>query len=671
MATRGARLNGAAFLAAALALLGALGLTAPARAAVGGAQAASPIARLAPPRGAARRPITLEHSGAHGAIYLDGSRTARLIKSDCSSACAGPLFYLGGPVLSKPNVYAIYWNPTGAETSFPAGYEATIDTFFKNVELATSPLENVFSIDLLYGDRSSAGEYAWRYGGAYLDTAGLPTRNTSECPIATATEEQEEAEGKFGAPPGGEPCVTDAQIRTQIKNVIEAEGLPTGLGALYFIITPETVNSCAGGTGKEAECTTNSYCAYHWDVRGKAESEDIVYANMPYADRQGCSTPDQPNHSPADDELDVISHEANEAITDPLIAQTKQEETETLTGWLAYSGNEVADLCTYPFFDNGVDFNESLDAYGALIGGEAAKYNSFGELTTVGDAYDQEINGGHYLLQREWSNAAGGCVARAPAPSASFATYSSPATTGQAVAFNGGSSSAGAGELTSYEWEFGDGSGATGATLAATSHTYATPGTYTVRLTVSNDSGASATSAQQVTIDAAAPPAVTTVSTTTTVTTPAPTTRRSAADIAKLLGLPPNAKRLSVFGQLFLGHAECPPACEVTLKLTAKVTRRVHGHRVTRWTPIGTAQIQGTPKGAVYVKAPGPGMRELLISLSSAGRALLRKHHRLPVRLFVRVEEGSGASWTIERHLTLTSGAKSARHRLHAARRRR
>jgi hypothetical protein len=46
--------------------------------------------------------------------------------------------------------------------------------------------------------------------------------------------------------------------------------------------------------------------------------------------------------------------------------------------------------------------------------------------------------------------------------------------------------------ITSYNWDFGDGQTASGATLAVVTNTYTVPGSYTVTLTVANDAGESA-----------------------------------------------------------------------------------------------------------------------------------------------------------------------------------
>ena len=94
---------------------------------------------------------------------------------------------------------------------------------------------------------------------------------------------------------------------------------------------------------------------------------------------------------------------------------------------------------------------------------------------------------------------AGGPAAPAnQAPTASFTT----ATSGLAVTVNGSGSTDPDGTIASYAWEFGDGSTATGATPPA--HTYASAGTYTVKLTVTDNQGATDSTTRSVTVTAPA-----------------------------------------------------------------------------------------------------------------------------------------------------------------------
>ncbi len=100
----------------------------------------------------------------------------------------------------------------------------------------------------------------------------------------------------------------------------------------------------------------------------------------------------------------------------------------------------------------------------------------------------------------------------APAPNqpplAAFTASPNPATVGQTVQFNGAGSSDPDGTIASYAWDldndgqFDDASGATA------SRSFATPGTYTVRLRVTDNRGAADTATSAVTVNAApAPPA--------------------------------------------------------------------------------------------------------------------------------------------------------------------
>jgi PKD repeat protein len=84
-------------------------------------------------------------------------------------------------------------------------------------------------------------------------------------------------------------------------------------------------------------------------------------------------------------------------------------------------------------------------------------------------------------------------------PVASFTFDPSSPDAGQSVSFDA-SGSTDDGSIASYEWDFGDGETASG---ASTSHTFDSAGDYDVQLTVTDDEGATATATQTVQVQSA------------------------------------------------------------------------------------------------------------------------------------------------------------------------
>ena len=340
-------------------------------------------------------------------------------------------------------VRAIYW--TGDEELIPQEYSQQIDDFFGNVATDSGGDQNVYSLTDQYGDGGGVAAYDSTFGGSFQDIDPLPTEGCT--------------------PIDEEPCVSDAQIRAELDSFISDHGLPRGLGQLYFVFLPEGFDTCYSA----GECAYTRFCAYHSSFG--SGSGTTLYANQPWDDfvpsgfgGRVCGDEDSPNgYTAADHEISTISHEHNEAITDPLG-----------NAWFDNSGEENGDKCAYQF--------------GPELG--STEFGSF----------NQAIDTGRYEVQLEWSNLAHGCQARAGAtdlpPEASF-TWSQPARVNVPISFDGSSSFDPDGSIASYAWDFGDGATATG---PLPTHTYATAGTKTVTLTVVDDAGSqsSTTAAVQV-----------------------------------------------------------------------------------------------------------------------------------------------------------------------------
>ena len=254
-------------------------------------------------------------------------------------------------------------------------------------------------------------------------------------------------------------CVTNAKLLAEVNAVIGEEEWPHGLDAAYYVFLPPHMGTCFGGSGES--CFDQEWCAYHdYD-----EAHQTIYANIPYApgDTGGCGVGQYPNgvsNGKADDVFSVLSHEANESITDP-----------TLEAWYDSEGFENADEC-----------RNVPEEFGSPLGG------------SPGSLYNQSIAGDHYYLQQEWSNDAAACVQRVAPPSVAIAD-SGTLHAGTPAQFADTGTAPGAGGIVSESWQFGDGGTGTG---SSPSHTYAESGSFDVTLTVSDDGGFEFSATRQV-----------------------------------------------------------------------------------------------------------------------------------------------------------------------------
>jgi hypothetical protein len=180
-----------------------------------------------------------------------------------------PLRYHAGPVLTSSETYAIYWDPAGA---YHPVWLRLLDGYLHDVGADSGKLSNVFAVDAQYtGAGGTRVKYQSTFRGAYTDSDKYPsTGNCSE----TA---------------GGAVCLTDAQIKTELKAFIEANHLPSGLGVIYFVLTPPNVNVCTdgGGSGNCSNSTAksgeepNGFCGYHSAIEPTSASP-ILYAVQPW-----------------------------------------------------------------------------------------------------------------------------------------------------------------------------------------------------------------------------------------------------------------------------------------------------------------------------------------------------------------------------------------------------
>ncbi|HLJ03686.1 MAG TPA: PKD domain-containing protein [Solirubrobacteraceae bacterium] len=341
-------------------------------------------------------------------------------------AHAAALQYQGGPVLHSNRTHLIFWQPSGSGLAFDPGYEQLIEQFLTQVAADSHRPTNVYGLSGQYTDSSGPAAYASSYAGAVIDTDPLPA---NQC-----------AEPSTG-PSGWAVCLTDAQLQSEIEQVVSTNAMPRGATDIYILVLPNGFGNCTDSSSSSCALggTTSGYCGYH----SQTEQSGLLYMVIPYNAVPGhCQSGNpRPNKSTADPAISTISHEHNETITDP----------QTYNSWIDPNGNEEGDLC--------------ITAFGPAIGGSGAA------------AYNEIIGGGHYYLQEEWSNEDSSCQAR---DENDWVFFTTPArvNAGRAVAF-GAHGNDRDGRIVGYLWSFGDG---TGSRRRQLTHVFARPGIYRIQL---------------------------------------------------------------------------------------------------------------------------------------------------------------------------------------------
>jgi hypothetical protein len=313
--------------------------------------------------------------------------------------------YGGGPVLHSNRTHLIFWQPAGSGLTFDPGYQSLIERFMADVAADSRKPTNVYGLSGQYRDAIGPAAYDSTYRGAVVAADPLPLNGCTEPPGPP-----------LGSGPGWTRCLTAQQLDDELVTVLDADRLPQTQRDVYFLVMPDGLGSCehSGPSGCALGGDGNAgYCGYHTTT-----ADELPYAVIPYNAVPGHCQSDKPrpNASPADPTISTISHEHNEVMTDPLD-----------DAWIDGSSEEAGDLC--------------VTTFGPTLGG------------TGTSAWNQVINGHHYYLQDEWSNAGGSCQARAKGDAIAFSAWRG----GRAgsISFAARVTSAEA-PIRSFDWFFGD-----------------------------------------------------------------------------------------------------------------------------------------------------------------------------------------------------------------------
>lgn len=157
-------------------------------------------------------------------------------------------------------------------------------------------------------------------------------------------------------------ALSDAQIRTVVSDAITSGRLPSDVNGVYLVLTSQDVTATSGF------CT--SYCGWH--NHASIGGVDIKYGFIGNAARCITSCAAQttgPNGNPgADGMASVITHELDEAVTDP-----------DLNAWFDTRGYENADKCAWTFGTT--------------------------QTASNGARYNVTLGGRQFLIQQNWANA--------------------------------------------------------------------------------------------------------------------------------------------------------------------------------------------------------------------------------------------------------------------------
>jgi len=256
--------------------------------------------------------------------------------------------YHGGPVMKgTPNVYVIWygnWNGTGSNT---AATRSLIEHFLSTI--GGSALERVNST---YGDNAGNVTGNVRFGGSTITSSSTN--------------------------------LSDASLRTTVSNAISSGRLPRDSNGVYFVLSSSNINETSGF------CT--QYCGFH--THATLGGTDIKYSFVGNVDRcpSGCESqrtgPNSPaaNVGGADGMANVISHELEEAISDP-----------DLNAWFDANGEENADKCNFNFGATSTCTSTSI----CSAAGKAAA-----------SRFNQSFGNNNWLLQQNRRNSGGGACAQ-------------------------------------------------------------------------------------------------------------------------------------------------------------------------------------------------------------------------------------------------------------------
>lgn len=406
-----------ALLMSAAGLVLVLGLGGAAQAAASVAPGPGPLLELP---FATTSALDLDALGGRHGVTVAGELETASEPAVCAS-CTPPLLYHGGPVMGTPaqagaiTVTPIYWTPSGF-TFAPddLDYPTVVNQYITDIAAASGTIKNVFAVNQEY-TRASTGagsgdQIQYSIAKNFAGPGNTPIVDTTPYPASTSTSTTSPGcapDAAFRTTNPGAVCVTDQAVRTEVAKLVAADAPnQTGLAYIYPVFFPPNVDILSGG-----ELSDQAFCGIHLSFNSTLPNAagSIVYSEEPYT-VDGCFKGQYPQYysvaaygqgaMDGDSAVSTLSHEINEAITDPGVNNS--------SSWYDSSGNEIGDECS------------------GIFGPPLGSTDNSAPANTQASEYNQVINGHDYWTQETFSNTTfaafktgQGCVQKAFRPQGS------------------------------------------------------------------------------------------------------------------------------------------------------------------------------------------------------------------------------------------------------------
>lgn len=484
-------------------------------------------------------------------VSVSALKGARAPTPSLVGSANGNVDYHGGPVLHSSTPYLIFWDPTA---EIAAHSRTVLEQYLTDSAADSGKGTDVFSVLRQYTDTTGFADYNQTFssaGQAIVDTQSYPT-TASGCTTTSSY------------PHCLTDAQLRTEMARLISTRSLPTGIGAN-APIYFLITPADTNVCGSGLGCAGDGDFCAYHSDFTDGPNDVLYASVPFIVWTLNSSKGCqldgtSTYQSPNSDQADNIADDLSHELDETITDPLINAWYNDDGDnevadncesygpdgplngesldayepvlggsesagtlydqaingdhyyTQTVWSNADVGCEAQALT-PRFTNSVDgtvvaFDPTGTASASPVVsvnwdfGDGSTASSSGRPTPISHTY--ALPDAAYTVTLTLVDSFGDretvshSVTTDELPTASF-TGPTSGVAGTAVTFDGSGSSDPDGSIAGYSWSFGDGT--TGAAGPATSHTYSAPGSYMVKLTVTDSSGQQSTTSHPITID--------------------------------------------------------------------------------------------------------------------------------------------------------------------------